>query len=203
MLESGFGKKVLNLKITASCTNKCDAKTAFFIMAPFIKTSEIYSIILANFLAEDRRRDLLAELGKHAAGWKRPREQPRAALTRSAKNDLAPLHIGLYSDLKNAQDRTYLRRFVYLWSSSGMEFARLSSKRRSMAIFIFQSRSRSLTKLDTSTAECISHVAFCVERQTSNNPRRRLNGWNSIKLQHQNFNVVGVWDKVSWMVDFF
>ena len=46
---------------------------------------------------------------KTAAGWKRPKECPRATWTRSVENDLVPLNIGFHSNLRKAQDRSCWR----------------------------------------------------------------------------------------------
>ena len=44
--------------------------------------------------------------GELVTGWKRLKESLRTTWTRIVENDLAPLNIGLHSDLRKAQNRT-------------------------------------------------------------------------------------------------
>ena len=110
---------VLHLKKVLQCDQQIRFKTVFFWRYHSFKP-DTYSVMLPELLPEaeyDRRRVLLAAMGKPAVWWKRPKGRNWTTWTGSVEKDLAPRNIYLHSDLRKAQDRTGWRR------RSGMEFA--------------------------------------------------------------------------------
>ena len=57
-------------------TNKYDSVSVFLAISLF-ETNDIYAVTLLELLPEaDHQNDLLAEMGKSAVGWKRPKRTP-------------------------------------------------------------------------------------------------------------------------------